>query len=249
MEQRDASGRPPIVLVLRPGVCVHSLEHLMWLDEAVAARLADAEDLAKARRPASTADAYRAAHALASVRCDEDLPSSTPLPTALATVASGQSYMQLGQVLRAIPKNHRLASSAPGAALAAFETAVKRMEQQTAPDTTQLLFTLIIQGHTHLSLQGKEHRMGAVRSFMAASRVDPASIAAAASTGRALVLLNRQHQRVGSVQSNHTLQLAVAAFHRMMLLLEAQRTPYTARRDGKHLQSSNTCVASLLIPW
>ena len=62
--QWERSG--PVLTVLRRGVCVSTVEAL---GRVVASRLQDAEELSHARRPASTAAAYRSAHALAATRC------------------------------------------------------------------------------------------------------------------------------------------------------------------------------------
>ena len=251
----------PTLTILRPGVCISSREAIRALGEVVSWRLQDADELSAARRPNSAASAFASAHALASTRCDELLPSRVPLPHSLSLIASGVTQMKLGQVLRASS-----AAGAPLRAITALSTAVQRMqlayraadtsrrqlvasdggprsgqqqqaaalaEQQAAAIAEQLSMTLLMLGHAHLGFtpSSKVHASEAVRAFRLAAAADPNSLPALASTGRALVLYARQHLTGQPAASNRTIEAAVRTFRRQLELLEAQKVPVSARRS------------------
>ena len=236
----DPRSRPPApsVTVLSPGACISTSDMVAALGDAVASRLQDAEELSQARRPASTAAAYRSAIRLADMRCTDLVPALTALPRdlphALRVVAEGGAHLRLGQVLRAIPSHHPLATSAPAEAVTVLRIAAQRLRQSAdAGEGTgvQLSYTQLVLGHTHLTLPGRAHALAAVTAFRAAAASDRHSISAAASSGRALVLLARRHQQVGSRESNSSLEAAIGAFSTQLRLLHEQRVPLTQRRD------------------
>ena len=221
----------PTLTVLRPGACVSSAGAIAALGTVVGWRLEDAEWLSSERRPASAAEAYRSAHVLAATRCFTMNISRPDFPASLAIVDSGHSLMRLGQMLRAIPVSHPKYMGSSEAAIEALRTAEVLTRAWQPMDQQRLLFSQLVRGHTHMSLAGVGHARAAVRAFTSATSTDPHSAPAAASRGRALVLLARRYMPVGTVSSNHTLEAAVGSFTRLVTLLSEQRVSANARRD------------------
>ena len=245
----SGASSPPVLTTLRSGACVpgSSSRLVESLGATVQSRLQDADELSSARRPNSAAMAYDAAHALAASRCDElgqqqGTAAVVPLPHALLLVASGSTYLRLGQVLRA--------SQSPGApqrAVTALAESVERMQLSRSAlwlpmlrpaSDQQLSHALLLLGHARLSLSPsanatKAMAAAAMRAFVDGANVDPTSAPAAAAAGRALVLYARQHLNTPSdaAQSNRTLEAAARSFKSLLLLLEEQNVAPSARRD------------------
>ena len=178
----------PELLTLRPGACVASGTSIGALSDAVRARLADAEQLSAARRPASAAVAYRSALELAALRCSGAAGSIASLPLPFAMADAGHTHMKLGQVLRGIPATHPKHVGFAAEAIETLHTAEARMLQWGAlrgkrkgnVSPVTLLLTQLNLGHAYLADEAPTRRgvVAAARAFRRATQTSPTSIAA-----------------------------------------------------------------------
>ena len=220
----------PVLLALTPGRCV-ARTLLASLSESVAAHLQAAEAASEARQPDRAADAYRAAHKLAALRCAEDgAVKSGPLPPALAVVEQGHTHVGLGQVLRG-----SMAAGSAELAIAAFTIAVNRLRKSSPRNRPMLYHASLLLAHTHMSINTMHHTLRAARAFrfvaMHAGGGDALALPASAGEGRALLRLARsQWLALGLRMRNHTLDAAATAFTRLLAALSLQGVAVTARR-------------------